>query len=196
MGPLIRTRLLTGFVALLVGLPAVAASGAAVAGKKSHADVYKPPYKKGPSGGDDFNYIHADRGSGEMAVLRLFPGVPPVVGCFPEPSAGWAMFRVPHEATRPISQVILSYDAGLDPYAWITLGVRKSNGKWLGVKKFQGPHAGAGKMKLRLFEQPRAGETVDIEFGLQLGDACPQAGGAVAEFASVKVASAPRRSTK
>jgi hypothetical protein len=184
VGTLTRTHVLAGVVALLVGLPA---SGPAVAGKKGNADVYRPPYKKGPSGGDSFNYIHADPKSGEMAVLRMFPGFPPVVGCFPEPSAGWATFRVPHEATKPISRVVLSYDGGLDPYAWITLGVRKANGKWLGIKKVQGPHAGAGKVRLRLFDQPTAGETVDIEFGLQLGDACPQVGGGIAEFASIKV---------
>jgi hypothetical protein len=166
-------------VALYSALPATAG--------KQKGKVHKPPYKKGPSGGDEFNYIHADPESGEMGILRLFPGIPPVVGCAPEPSAGWAMFRIKHRVTEPVASVTVRFEAALDPYAWITAGVRNERGRWLGVKKMQGPYSGESKIKVRLHERPRMHSRVTVEFGLQLGDACPQVGGAMATFPRVRV---------
>ena len=175
----VATLLAGGLLAASLGMPAAAGKG--------KGNVHEPPYKKGPQGGDEFNYVHSDPEAGEMGVLRLFPGIPPVVGCAPEPSAGWAMFRVKHHAMGPVRSVMVNYDATLDPYAWVTAGVRNERGDWLGVKKTQGPLTGTGKLKIRLFRQPRLHSTITIEFGLQLGDACPQVGGAVASFPSVKV---------
>lgn len=173
-------------VALAVPLLVTAlVSAPATAGKK--AAVHEPPYKQGPTGGDEFNHVESDPQSGRMAVIRTFPGIPPVVGCAPEPSAGWGMFRVKHKVDAPVSQVTLAYDAALDPYAWITVGARDEKGDWLGVKKIQGPSGGSGKLTARLFEKPQRGETITIEFGLQLGDACPQVGFAAATFPSVRV---------
>ena len=169
-------------VVLAAFLVPPAAQGAAKKGA-----VHEPPYKAGPSGGDEFNHIEADPSSGNMAVLRLFPGIPPVVGCAPEPSAGWAMFQAKHKVRQPVSKVTLAYSAALDAYSWISVGARDSKGEWLGVKKRQGPHAGEGQLTVRLFDKPKPGETITIEFGLQLGDACPQVGEASAMFPSVTV---------
>lgn len=172
-------------VALLLGV-----SGgvpAAATGQKGKAKVYEPPYRNGPAGGDRFNHAERDRETGRMMVGRLFPGFPPVVGCVPEPSAGWAMFRVKHKVTRPVSKVTLDYQAALDPYAWVTVGARDDDGDWLGVRKYQGPAGGSGTLTAKLFDRPRPGDTIFLEFGLQLGDACPQASFAAAEFPSVKV---------
>jgi hypothetical protein len=175
-------------LSLALGVPLLIAATLGVpatAGKKGA--VHEPPYKQGPSGGDEFNHVESDPQSGRMAVVRTFPGIPPVVGCTPEPSAGWGMFRVKHDVDQPVSEVTLAYDAGLDPYAWITVGARDEKGDWLGVKKFQGPFAGSGKLTAKLFENARPGETITIEFGLQLGDACPQVGFAAASFPSVTI---------
>lgn len=146
-----------------------------------------PPYKKGPSGGDAWNFIHADPTTGEMMIVRTFPGIPPVVGCAPEPAAGWAMFRISHKVTAPLKKVTVNYEGLTEPYAWITVGVRSKSGAWLGVKKFQGPHAGSGKVTTFLHHRARRGQPVVIEFGMQLGDACPQVGGGAVTFTSVKV---------
>jgi hypothetical protein len=186
-----RFKRATGLVLLMTVVLAAfsvppAAQGAAkqAAGKGA---VHEPPYKAGPTGGDEFNHIEADPASGNMAVLRLFPGVPPVVGCTPEPAAGWAMFQVKHKVKQPVSKVTLAYTAALDPYSWVSVGARDSKGEWLGVRKRQGPHAGDGTLTAKLFDKPKRGETITIEFGLQLGDACPQAGEASAMFPSVTV---------
>lgn len=168
-------------------LVASALSAPVTAGPKRKGDVYKPPYKNGPSGGDDWNHVERDPESGEMFVVRVFPGFSPVVGCAPEPSAGWGMFVVKHTVDRPVKEVTLAYEAALDPYAWMTVGARKSNGDWLGVKKLQGPLAGSGKLTAKLFDSPPKGETITIEFGLQLGDSCPQVSFAAASFPSVRV---------
>jgi hypothetical protein len=178
-GLLLSTVLLLAFVA---------APSAAGGHHHHHAKaVHKPPYKKGPSGGDEFNYTESDPKSGQVSVLRVFPGVPPVVGCTPEPSAGWVMLRVPHHVDGRIHKVTVNYDAQLDPYAWVTAGVRDARGQWLGVEKFQGPHSGAGKLVVHLDRQPAARSEVTVEFGLQLGDACPQVGGASASFPSIVI---------
>jgi hypothetical protein len=175
-------------VALLLAIVGTAsfAPGAAEGAAKKGA-VHEPPYKAGPTGGDEFNHVEADPSSGNMSVLRFFPGVPPVVGCTPEPAAGWAMFRVKHTAKQPTSAVTLAYTAALDSYSWISLGARDSKGEWLGVKKLQGPLAGDGELTVKLFDKPKRGEKITIEFGLQLGDACPQVGQASAMFPSVTV---------
>lgn len=164
----------------------VAFVGAAPAAKRK-GDVHEPPYKKGPSGGDEFNYHNADPQAGEVWVGRLFPGIPPVVGCAPEPAAGFAMLQVPHDVAQPFDKVTVAYEAELEPYAWLTAGVRDAKGEWLGVQKFQGPHVGAGKLKIDLHRRPAPGTTVRIEFGIQLGDACPQLGFGHATFPSVTV---------
>jgi hypothetical protein len=172
--------LLAVCLCLLVAIPGAAAG-------KDKNKSYRPPYKKGPSGGDAWNYVHSDPQSGEMAVFRVFPGIPPVVGCAPEPSAGWAMFRVKHRVAEPVDAVELHYEAFAEPYTWITVGVRGADGDWLGVRKSQGPHYGDGKLIAKVFDKPQRGDIVWIEFGLQLGDACPQVGGGAATFPRVVV---------
>jgi len=175
------------FVALLAALVVVGVVLAPAASGRGKKSTYEPPYKAGPSGGDEFNYVSADPETGEVTVLRAFPGIPPVVGCEPEPSAGWAMLRAPHQVHKRITKVTVAFEGQLDPYAWVTAGVRGANGEWLGVEKFQGPHTGAGEVVVRLNEQPKRHSKVTVEFGLQLGDACPQAGGASATFPSIIV---------
>ena len=177
-----KTFAFVAVAALLVG----ALSGAAPAAKRKGA-VHEPPYKQGPSGGDEFNYHSVDPEAGEVVVGRLFPGIPPVVGCTPEPAAGYAMLQVPHKVTSSFDKVTVAYDAQLEPYAWLTAGVRDAKGEWLGVAKFQGPHMGEGKLKVDLHRRPHPGSTVKIEFGVQLGDACPQLGFGRATFPSVTV---------
>jgi hypothetical protein len=175
-------RLIAAATVAACVLPFAGAASVQAGGGKT----YKPPYKNGPAGGDEFNYVHRDRQSGQMGVFRLFPGFPPVVGCAPEPSAGWGMFRVEHRVTEPVKAVTATFDGALGAYVWATVGARGANGKWLGVEKYQGPHAGEKTITAKLFSPARHGR-ITIEFGLQLGDACPQAEAGAVEFTSVKV---------
>ncbi len=171
--------------AVVMAGSAVLAPGASAA---PATKTYQPPYTLGPAGGDEFNLVYRDESSGRVAVGRGFPGIPPVVGCAPEPSAGWATFQVTHRVVRRVSRVIVGFDGVLDPYAWASLGVR-SKRSWLGSNKVQGPIAGDEALSVVLRRQPKVGEQLVIEFGLQLGDACPQIGGALATFPMVEVRS-------
>jgi hypothetical protein len=179
-----RTRVL--LVALAGVLVAASLAVPATAGK-GKAAVHQPPFKLGPSGGDEWNFIDADGASGRMGVFRLFPGVPPVVGCTPEPAAGWATFKVKHKVDRPTDTVTVAFDAVMSTYSWVNVTVENQAGGFIGVGKLQGPHAGAGKVKVKLFRRPDVGTEITVKFGLQLGDACPQVEGAGANFESVKI---------
>ena len=181
-----RGKRLSLLLTLVLVLAAILVPSAAQGAKKK-GSVYEPPYKAGPSGGDDFNFSEADPSSGNMTVFRLFPGIPPVTGCAPEPSAAWSMFRVKHKVTAPVSEVSVAYTAAVGAYGWITVGARDAKGEWLGVKKRQGPLAESGELTAKLFDKPSRGETITVEFGLQLGDACPQVESASAMFPSVTV---------
>ncbi|MDQ3963729.1 MAG: hypothetical protein M3277_07460 [Actinomycetota bacterium] len=172
--------------ALVLAAASIAVPATASETSRSKAASYEPPYKDGPSGGDNWNHVERDADSGRMAITRVFPGFPPVVGCVPEPSAGWGMFEVAHKLDRPVSKVTLEYEAAIDAYSWITVGARNEDRKWLGVAKLQGPIAGSGKLAADLFASPSHGK-ITLEFGLQLGDACPQIGFAAASFPSVAV---------
>lgn len=173
--------LIAGLVAVALAMPVSAAAG------KGKADVHKPPYKKGNQGGDQWNFVHADPQTGELAVLRLFPGISPVVGCEPEPAAGWATFKVPHRVKGPIDKVTINFEGAMEPYSWITAVVWDSHHESLGVDKFQGPHAGPGALKVKLFRRAAPGSEIIVEFGAQLGDSCPQAGGAAVSFPSIEI---------
>jgi hypothetical protein len=85
--------------------------------------------------------------------------------------------------------VTLNFDALIEQYTWVTLGVR-AGGRWLGVRKLQGPILGPDNtLTLKLIRSPKPGQRISVEFGLQLGDACPQLGGGTAEFKTVRVES-------
>ena len=167
------------FAALVA--PATASIG------KGKADVHKPPYKKGNQGGDEWNYINADPQTGEVEVFRLFPGISPIVGCEPEPAAGWATLKLPHRVKGPIDTVTVNFEGVMEAYAWVSAVVWDSHHESLGVNKFQGPHTGAGSLRVKLFRRADPGSEIIVEFGAQLGDSCPQAGGAVVSFPSIEI---------
>lgn len=163
------------------------AGPAAEAGKKAKGDVHKPPYEKGHSGGDAWNHIEADPKTGHVRVFRLFPGFSPVVGCAPEPDAGWATLTLSHKVDGPVEEVALKFEAMLDPYAWIYAVVWDHRHESLGIKKFQGPFAGSKTLKVDLFRRAPYGETITVEFGAQVGDACPMVSGADATFPKITI---------
>ena len=182
MDSVIRRLLVAAVVAAL----ALALAAPATAGK-GKASVHEPPYKKGNSGGDEWNYVNADPQTGQVMVLRAFPGISPVVGCEPEPAAGWATLTQNHNTTGRIRKVIVNLEGFLEPYAWAYAVVRDSRGDSIGVEKLQGPHAGAGKLVVDIFRQPKKNSKIEIEFGAQVGDSCPQLGGADVTFPSIKI---------
>lgn len=169
---------------LVVAVVAPVTAGAAKGGK---ASVHKPPYEKGNQGGDSWNYIEADPKAGTVQVLRAFPGVSPIVGCAPEPAAGWATLTLKHGVKSPANKVKVKFDAVLDPYAWVYAVVWDGKHNSLGLEKFQGPFAGSRSLTVDLFRKARRGSEITIEFGAQVGDACPMLSGADVSFSAIKI---------
>jgi len=182
------TRGVLKTLAIAAAAVTMAASALGAPSKDARAAKHKPPYKLGPSGGDEYNHVEADRESGTMTIFRVFP-FPGSIGCIPESRAAWATFTVAHEVDRPVSWVTLNYDdVFLDGNTWMTLHVRGDDGEWLGYKSRQGPAAaGSGALKLHIGDRsPRAG-SIEVRFGLQVSSACPQVMSAHASFPSVEV---------
>ena len=183
----VMRRTLVVLTAILLALGLFAPAGA-IAGKKGgNADVHKPPYEKGYQGGDDWNHVEVDHKAGTVQVLRTFPGISPIVGCAPEPDAGWATLTLPHKVDKPVDEVVVSFDAMLDPYAWVYAVVWDHKDESLGLKKFQGPFAGSGKLTVKLFRRAPRGKTITVEFGAQVGDACPMVSGADVTFPKITI---------
>ncbi|MGH2729705.1 MAG: hypothetical protein ACRDJI_03770 [Actinomycetota bacterium] len=182
-----RRRVLKTFgVATVVAMMAVSALGAP--SKDARSAKHKPPYKLGPSGGDEYNHVEADRESGTMTIFRVFP-FPGSIGCIPESRAAWATFTVVHDIDRPVAWVTVNYeDVLLDGNTWMTLHVEDGDGEWLGFKARQGPvAAGSGALKVHIGDRSPSGGSIEVRFGLQVSSACPQVMGAHASFPSVAI---------
>ena len=157
-------------------------------------NAYKPPYKQGPQGGDDYNHVESDPESGRITIVRANPEPGPL-GC-PDSHAGWANFKVKHRVRhrrRPVKAVAVHYaEAEMDHYSWMVVRVTKRK-KAIGFKSYQGPTAGeSGKIVAKLKRRVKKG-WIGIEFGLQVSGACGQAEAASASFPRVKVRLAKRR---
>jgi hypothetical protein len=166
----------------------MAVSAVAAPARDGRAAKHKPPYKLGPSGGDDWNHVEADREAGTISIYRVFP-FPGSIGCIPESRAAWATFSVVHEIDRSVSWVVLKYeDVFLDGNTWMTVHVLDEDKEWLGYKARQGPMgAGSGALKVHIGERsPHAG-SIEVRFGLQVSSACPQVMSAHAAFPSVEI---------
>lgn len=157
--------------AIIGGLLEGPATGAAKG--KREVTRKKPPYKMGPTGGDEYNDIQADPENGTITILRLYPEPGPL-GC-PDSHAAWANFKVVHRLKqRRIRHVAVKYeDLEADGYVFLTVTV-KQRGKSIGYRSLQGPAVGqAGILRAKLNKWPRKGE-LTVLFGLQVSSNCPQ----------------------
>jgi hypothetical protein len=109
----VRRRTRTALAAaLLVAVLPLGGAGA------EESAVYGPPFAAGPSGGDSFSMHSADP-EGTVTIGRLYP-VPAAISC--GGGAPFANLRVVHEATGPVSQVVVSYDtAAVEPYTFLSV---------------------------------------------------------------------------
>ncbi len=179
------------------GIAALGAAGllaafvpAATAGGRP-ARTFVPPYRAGPSGGDQYNVVVADPSSGEVAVTRAYP-YPGAFNC--AGSGGFAYLRVPAVDTGPVSSVTLDLDrVAVDGYSWVSLLVRDAHGHWLGSRTQRGPLAGSARVTAPVAWTPAlVGTAITIDFGLEVASACPNADGGAIHVADVVVAGSVR----
>ena len=149
-------------------------------GASNGAESYEAPYRTGPSGGDEWNYIDASE-DGRITIGRVY-FVPAALNCPAE--GGYANFRVRHDLRGRTRSVVVDYtEAAVDPYTIVTV-VARAGGRAVGSKKLVGPVAGDGRIAVPL-RVPRAARTLVIDFGLELTSACPSADGGTIRFATL-----------
>src|SRR2546423_1054009 len=139
-------RLGYAFVAFLAVASLAGWNGVASAGTRTQ--TYSPPFKRGAQGGDSFNYVYSDPGSGQVMVARGYPVFNPF-SCGSS-RGGWVTLRVPVRARARISSVEVDFtNALVDSYSFITASVRRG-GRYLGSREREGPVGGSGKVTVRL----------------------------------------------
>ena len=145
--------------------------------------TYKAPFSIGASGGDRFSY-HSAAEDGRIVVARAYPLVGPV-SC---PSGGaYANLFVRHAGSAPVAQVTAAYtQAVVDPYVYLTVGVRDVTGSWIGSTKVAGV-MGSGVVTVPVRWDSKVRGPLQVVFGLELSTACPHADAGTVQVTSVTV---------
>jgi hypothetical protein len=181
-------RKTTRVVMTLAVLSLIALPGASA---EETTTAYHPPFAEGTVGGDQWTRSYADAASGRLFMGRGNP-IPGVTNC----TAGQAHIHwlVEHEVTTPFEEVTASFtDAAVDGYTWVTVSVKDTDGEWLAYQSDRGPTVLSDAVTATLFDDlprqlvPQIGDTVTIEFGLQLASACANANGGTVRFTEITV---------
>jgi hypothetical protein len=145
--------------------------------------TYAPPFALGPTGGDAEGYASADP-QGRVTVMRVYPAPGPI-SC---PGAGhYATLKVTHKLTGPVRRVTAAYTQALvDPYVYVTVGVRDATRRWIGSKKASGL-IGDGTVVVPIRWDKTVRGPLQVVFGLELSTACPHADAGTINFTSITV---------
>jgi hypothetical protein len=175
VGTVRASRLLAAVIAT-VGLLALPAGAAP-------AKSYAPPFALGPSGGDSDGYQSADP-QGRIVVFRTYPAPGPI-SC---PGAGhYATFKVVHKVTGPVHKVTAAYtEALVDPFVYVSVGVRDATGRWIGSVK-QGGAYDSGTVAVPVRWDKTVRGPLQVIFGLELSTACPSTDAGTIRFTSLTV---------
>ena len=180
-----RTRI-SILVPAMVAAIALLLLGATAAPAHGDGHVYKPPFKKGAQGGDEYNYISADPSSGQETIVRVYPQYNPFT-CGGS-HGGYVSLRLPVKVTERVKSVEADYtNAVVDQYSFVTVTVKRGN-EYIGSKEIRGPLDGSGKVvvPIDLGTAPK-GSTIVVDFGLEVPSACPNVEIAEAQFTQVVV---------
>lgn len=168
--------------ALLALAVAAALLGSAAGAGAAPATTYGPPFALGPTGGDQ-GYASAEP-AGRVTVARTYPMIGPI-SC---PGGGsYATLLVQHKGKAPVRRVTASYtDAVVDPFVYVTVGVRDATGKWVGNLKTGGAQ-GSGDLVVPVRWDRTVRPPLQVQFGLELSTACPHADAGTIRFTRVTV---------
>jgi hypothetical protein len=89
--------------------------------------------------------------------------------------------------TGPVRKVTAAYTQALvDPYVYVTVGVRDATRRWIGSKKVSGL-TGSGSVVVPIRWDRTVRGPLQVVFGLELSTACPHADAGTINFTSVTV---------
>jgi hypothetical protein len=92
-----------------------------------------------------------------------------------------------HKVTAPVRKVTAAYtEALVDPYVYVTVGVRDATRRWIGVKKVSGL-TGSGSVAVPVRWDRTVRGPLQVVFGLELSTACPHADAGTINFTSITV---------
>lgn len=177
---MVAVRASRAALALLVG---AALLGPAAPSGAAPSTTYEPPFAIGPSGGDSRGYASAEP-EGRVTVARAYPMIGPI-SC---PGGGsYATLVVQHPDKAPVRSLTASYtDALVDPFVYVTVGVRDATGRWIGSRKTGGAQ-GSGDIVVPVRWDRTVRPPLQVHFGLELSTACPHADAGTLRFTSVTV---------
>jgi hypothetical protein len=136
------------------------------------AATYGPPYKVGPSGGDNHSMHSADPNTGHIMIFEDNLRQSAAVVCAGDGPRATLLAR--HTVEGPLSAVNVNYtDARLTQNVVIDVLVTGSKSGWLGHRAAFGEMEGeSGSLRVPIQGKPVDGEVVTIQFGLQVGPGC------------------------
>jgi hypothetical protein len=157
-------RIGVGLVASLLVLTLTTPAGA--------ANTYGPPYKAGPRGGDNHSMATADPKTGHVMIFEDNLRQSAAVACAGDGPRATLLAK--HPVTGPVSAVDVAYtDARLTQNVVIDVLVTGSQSGWLGHKAAFGEMDGeSGSLRVPIQGTPVDGETMTVQFGLQVGPGC------------------------
>lgn len=175
-----RLRVVAAAAAVAVAIGAAPGAHA----ESAATTTYGPSFAAGPTGGDRYNVMSADPG-GRVTAARVHPSVGNVASCGGQ--AGYTKLLVEHQPiVGTVDTIDIAFtEALVDPYVFVTVGVRDTTGRWVGSSRLRGA-TGDGVIHVDLYEAPAPGP-VAVEFGLELSSACPSADAGTLRFTSVTV---------
>lgn len=158
-------RIGVGLVASLLVLMLTTPAGAG-------DNTYGPPYKAGPRGGDNHSMATADPNTGHVMIFEDNLRQSAAVACAGDGPR--AMLLARHPVSGPVSAVSVAYsEAHLTQNVVIDVLVTGSQSGWLGHRSAFGEMDGeSGSLRVPIQGKPVDGETMTVQFGLQVGPGC------------------------
>jgi hypothetical protein len=167
----VRARRLIAAAVVAVGLIGLPTPSGAAPSK-----TYAPPFALGPSGGDSDGYQSADP-QGRITVARMYP-VPGPISC---PGQGhYATLTVVHKVSASYTEALV------DPFVYVSIGVRDATGRWIGSRKIGGA-TDSGTFDVPVRWDATVHGPLQVIFGLELSTACPHADAGTMRFTSLRV---------